>query len=948
MTPAHRYFQGEYSMRRLLTALLLAASPLSFATATAQTGNGAPALLDVPRLDFSKRVLANGATLYAIRDTSAATVSINIWYDVGQRDDPPGRGGFAHLFEHLMFKTTRNLPGGVTEAVTEIGGSTNASTLFDYTDYYMTVPANQLEAMLWIEGERLRNLVVDEKRFQSEREVVKEELRQRILSQPYGRILYMLLPAFAFDGHPYARPIGGSAADLDRATLADVRAFHETYYRPDNAIFVVSGNFDPAELDSLADRYIGSIARPAGTIPRDPAQGRPVTARTIDAYAPGVPLPALAFAWRAPFAKDADAAGIELIEAILTRGAASRLHRSLIDEKGLASAITSYNLPASDGHAFSLIVTLAKNRELGDAEAALAAEIARLREAPLTPAELDTAKNGLLGDALSRRETARGRAYELGGGAILTGNPDLADERLAAIRAMTPADVQRIARVWLDDARQVTLRYRDESQRPAGYIGDRAPDISALGATVPPASVAPVTVASDKDREAIPAPSTAVRATPPRIAERRLSNGLRVVVAKSSDVPVASLKLVIDGGDAADPKGQAGRGDIAAAFALKGAGDRSGDQMATEIAALGGTIAASSDPDATIFTANVPAANADAAARILADVAIRPAFPADALEGIRNQQVSGIAVATKQPIALVVRMLPAIMFGKAPYGAVPTAATLAAVTRDSIVAAQRESWHPHDATLIISGGLTAEQGYRIAEQAFGRWAGEAGPIARAPRAAPPATPRIMAIDIPGAAQTAVVAALPTIGRNDDGWAALRIANARLGGGFQGWLTQEIRAKRGLSYSAGSLFDIRRDATTLMAATQTKNESAVEVAELMLDQIARFAREPLDQARTDERAAFLANGVSNQTERAAGLANYLAALVATDAPLDALQAEQSTASLPSPDAIAATVEQHLRVDRATLIVAGDTKQWLGALRQRYPTLELVDAEGKALP
>ena len=935
-------------MRRFLTVLLLAAGPLPYAATAAETQVSQPALLQVPRLDYTKRVLANGTKLYAIRDTSAATVSINIWYDVGQRDDPPGRSGFAHLFEHLMFKTTRNLPGGVTEAVTEIGGSTNASTLFDYTDYYMTVPANQLEAMLWIEGERLRNLVVDEKRLDSERNVVKEELQQRILSQPYGRILYMLLPAFTFDGHPYARPIGGTAADLDQAALADVRAFHQAYYQPHNAVFVVSGNFDTDKLDAFADRYIGSIARSGSPIPRDAAKGRPITARSIDAYAPGVPLPALAFAWRAPFANDPDAAGIDLIEAILTRGAASRLRRTLIDDKGLASAITSYNLPARDGHAFSLIVTLANDRKLGDAETALAAEIAHLRDAPLAPAELDAVKNGMFGDALSRRETARGRAYELGGGAILADNPHLADERLAAIRAMTPADVQRIARTWLDDAKQVTLRYRDESERPAGYVGDKAPDLSALGPSVPPASVPPVTIASEAEREAIPAPAAVIRTTPPQIADRRLPNGLRVITAKSSDVPLVSLKLVIDGGDAVDPAGQSGRGDIAAALALKGAGGRSADEIASNMAALGGTITASSDTDATTFTVNVPAANADAAARILADIALRPEFPADAIDGIRSQQISNIAVSTKQPIALVVRMLPTIMFGDVPYGAVPTAESLRTIERDSIVAAQQGDWHPQGATLIISGGLATDAGYRIAEKIFGHWPAASAEPAPRPRAGRPATPRIIAIDMPGAAQTAVVAALPTIGRGDEAWLALRIANARLGGGFQGWLTQEIRAKRGLTYSAGSLFDLRRDATILMTATQTKNEAAVEVAGLMMDQIARFAREPMDSARIGERAAFLANGVSNQTERAAGLAGYLGALVATDAPLSILQAEQSTASLPSPDNIAATVAQYLRADRATLIVAGDAKQWIGALRERYPTVELIDAEGRPLP
>lgn len=937
-------------MRRFLTILLLAASPLPFASAAAtEAETAAPSLLAVPPLDFTKRVLANGATIYAIRDTGTATVSVNIWYDVGQRDDPPARGGFAHLFEHLMFKTTRNLPGGVLEAVNAMGGNTNASTLFDYTDYYITVPANQLEGMLWLEGERLRNLVIDEKSFHSERDVVKEELRQRVLSQPYGRILYTLLPAFAFDGHPYIRPIGGTIADLDQAKLADVQAFHEAYYRPDNAVFVVSGNFDPAQLDAWADRYLGSVPRPGRTIPRDAAKGRPVAARTIDAYAPNVPLPAVAFAWRAPFAADTDAAGIDLIEAVLTRGAASRLRRHLVDEKGVASAISSYNLPARDGHAFALVVTLAKGRDLADGEAALGAEIARLRDTPLLPAELDAVKNGLFGDALARRETARGRAYELGGGAALTGDPSLADARLAAIRRMTPADLQRVAQNWLDDRKRVTLRYRDESLRPAGYTGDNAPDVSKMGPAVLPASQPPVVIASESAREARPGPAAALQSVAPVLSERRLANGLRVVVAQSSKVPLASVRLVIDGGDAADPAGQAGRGDMAAAMALKGAGGRGADRIASDIATLGGTIGASSDADATVFSVNAPAANIEAAARILADVATHPDFPGDALEGIRGQQMSAIAVAAKQPMQAAMRAMPGAIFGKTPYGAVPTTASLGALTRDSIAAAQRESWSPNAATLIVTGALAPEAGFALAERSFGAWKGSGTAFpSPTPRGTVSTTPRVIAVDMPGVAQAAVIAALPAAGRRDADWPSLRIANAALGGGFQGWLTQEIRVKRGLTYGAGSLLDSRRDAALLMAVTQTKTASANEVVGLILDQIDRFGSEPVDAGRAAERSVFLANGLSGQTERAAGLADYLATLVASGAPFDALPAELASSAPPSPERIAAAIAAHLRADQATIIVAGDSSQWAGALRERFPALELIDIDGKPLP
>lgn len=325
---------------------------------------------------------------------------------------------------------------------------------------------------------------------------------------------------------------------------------------------------------------------------------------------------------------------------------------------------------------------------------------------------------------------------------------------------------------------------------------------------------------------------------------------------------------------------------------------------------------------------------------------MRPDFAAYALDGVRSQQSSAIAVAAKQPMQTALRTLPAAIFGKAPYGAVPTAASLGAVTRDGIAAAQRDSWAPRAATLIVTGALAPEAGFALAERSFGSWKG-GPPPATAPRGTVSTSPRVVAVDMPGVAQAAVIVALPTAGRRDSDWPSLRVANATLGGGFQGWLTQEIRVKRGLTYGAGSLIENRRDAAYLMAVTQTKTASANEVVGLILDQIGRFGREPVDAERAGERAIYLANGLSGQTERAAGLADYLATLVASGAPLDALPAELSS-SAPSPERIAAAVAAHLRADRATIVVAGDSMQWVGALRERFPALELVDIDGKPLP
>src|SRR4051812_13591717 len=230
----------------LLAAVAVLALVPAAAPALAQT---APAAAVAP-LNYTTRTLPNGLRIYAIRNTNTSNVSVQVWYDVGSKDDPRGRSGFAHLFEHMMFKATRNLPAESFDRLTEdVGGFNNASTNDDYTNYYEVVPANHLQRLLFAEAERMSSLVIDPASFASERDVVKEELRSRVLAQPYGRLFYLYLPMITYDVHPYARPGIGSIEDLDAATIDDVRAFHAIYYRPDNAVMVVAGNFDPAQLD---------------------------------------------------------------------------------------------------------------------------------------------------------------------------------------------------------------------------------------------------------------------------------------------------------------------------------------------------------------------------------------------------------------------------------------------------------------------------------------------------------------------------------------------------------------------------------------------------------------------------------------------------------------------------------------------------------------------------
>ena len=443
-------------------ALLMMVTTLS-ATAAADTA------LKLPPLDYRERVLANGLTVLSLEDHASPTVAVQVWYRVGSKDDPPGRSGFAHLFEHMMFKRTRHLADEQFDRLTEdVGGQNNASTSDDYTNYLDVVPSNHLERLLWAEAERLQHLEVNEDNFRSERAVVQEEFRASILTPPYGRLFHHLQQE-SWQLHPYRRPTIGSIEDLDAATVDDVRAFHATYYRPDNAALIVSGDFEPAQLDQWVDRHFGGIAKPSRAIPRvsvvEPERERE---RRVRLHVPNVPLPALAISWLAPSPRSPDAAALRVAETLLAGGDSSRLNQALVYRQQSVQFVDFSYDDSVDRGLCQAVAILASGQTIEKVERSLLAEIARLAREPITDAELDKAKTLLLTGLLASREAIDDRASALGDAWLRTGKAGSVNAELAALLAVTAADVKRVVRQELLDRHRLTLEYLPEAAAASG------------------------------------------------------------------------------------------------------------------------------------------------------------------------------------------------------------------------------------------------------------------------------------------------------------------------------------------------------------------------------------------------------------------------------------------------------------------------------------------------
>ena len=953
-------------MRLIRAALLLSVAALPPAAAQAKQNavqakqpvrhatHPAAAAPAVKPIAFTERTLANGLRVYAIRDTGTANVSVQVWYDVGSKNDPVGRSGFAHMFEHLMFKASRNLAAEQMDRLTEdVGGNNNASTNDDYTEYHEVIPANHLQRLLFAEADRMAGLVVEPKSFSSERDVVKEELRQNTNARPYGKLFSLYFPAISYAVHPYARGTIGSIDNLDSAQIDDVRAFHALYYRPDNAVLVVAGNFDPKQLDTWVDEYFGPIQRPDWSIPRVAAiepERTVAISRTV--YEPNTPLPAVLISYPIPPDRDPDGPALAVLNTILSSGESSRLYQSLVYRDQLAQSAESFVDSKQGPGNIAVLAIMASGKKVEDGEAALRREVARLRDGPVTEAELAKARNQILTTTLRARETAEGKATTLAEATIIDGDPRAADRDLAAVARVTAADVQRVARKYLRDERSATIHYLPAEMAPAGTKSEPI-TIASTVVTQPlvaPPHVEVFTEASGAARVPLPAAGAPVAAAIPAPVTMKLANGLTVLVVERHQLPLLTAALVTTTGGAADPTNRAGLFNLTSDLITKGTKTRSATEIAQQIETLGGGIDSNADWDGSTVSIDVKADQIAPALAILADVAQHPAFAADEIERARAQAIDGVQVTIKDPTQLASLVSARTTYGNLPYGhpLSGTPMSLKVITRSDIVGAYGAAWRPANATLVLVGDITPAAARALAERNFGTWGGHVagrateGGTLQTVGAAQPA-PRVVVVDMPGAGQAGVVVGRIGIARSDPRYYPASVANAVLGGGYSARLNEEIRIKRGLAYGAGSALTAHRDGGSISGRTSTKNPTAPETVAIIVAEMKRMGAEPVAVGELDARKAVLIGNFGRATETTGGIAGTLASFVEQGVPVDELQRYIPSVSAVDPTAAQRAAAALIDPSRASIVVVGDAKLFIEALRKDYPNVEVIPAD-----
>jgi len=422
---------------RLLTAALVLLS---------SRGAGAPVRL--PHTEVHTVSLPNGLHVLMVEDHQAPVVNVQVWYHVGSKDEVPGNTGFAHFFEHLMFEGTRNLgPDEFSDHIVRSGGLDNAYTTEDATVFWETVPSSVLSVALWLEADRMRGLDITEKIFNTEREVVKEERRQRFDNQPYGDVVETLYH-HAYTVHPYRHVPIGSMEDLNRSSVADVRGFYDRYYVPDNATLVLVGDFDTRETEASVRDYFGRLAPGQRPIERRIPPEPPQTAKRVVRLSQRVALPAFVEGYHTPADGAPDAYPLRLAAELLSEGESSRIYRRLVYDKQIALQVQTTGNFTEDPNLFFALAILNAGHAPAEGEAEVERELGRLKDEPVSPEELAKAKNQILRDFVLTRQTAQSRGEQLGYAAVVLKDPELVNAEVERFLAVTPEDIQRVARKY--------------------------------------------------------------------------------------------------------------------------------------------------------------------------------------------------------------------------------------------------------------------------------------------------------------------------------------------------------------------------------------------------------------------------------------------------------------------------------------------------------------------
>lgn len=928
----------------------LALAVLMFEAARA-VGADAPRRPQVPDLQVETYTLPNGLQVILHEDHTTPVVGVNVWYRVGSKNEKTGRTGFAHLFEHLMFQGSKHHDKEYFGPIEKLGATINGSTNTDRTNYFETLPSNALELALWLESDRMGFLLpaLTQAKLDNQRDVVKNERRQRIDNQPYGQSFEKLDTLLYPGGHPYHHSVIGSMADLSAASLDDVSAFFRTYYAPNNASLCIAGDIDPARTKALVEKYFGPL-------PRGPEVARlgssvPTLAEARhEVMTDRVTLPMARLVWPTTPVGHPDEPALDVLASVLGQlPKQSRLFRALQYEKQLATQAMAAHQTQMLSGTFMVMLLARPGEKLDALVTAADAEIARLQAEGPTADEVRHAQNTQESQLILGLQSAQRKADFFNANNVMMGDPLAYKKEMEKLFAVTPADVQRVAKQYLKPSR---IRLDVNPGAPTA----RAPEVAVDPKSQAPMVSPPVVEVKDAfDRAKMPGVGPAPRFAPPPVVRRKLSNGLELLVAERHQLPILSLNLVFKGGETLVPAAQNGLASLTAALLTEGTATRDTLALAGALSEIGASLGASGGLEESTVSMTTLARHQDQALELFTDVLLHPSFPDRELNRLRTQRLAMIKARTDRAESVAGLVFPRILYGEGhPYGRpdLGTLASVAAITRDDVSAFHKRLFVPGNACLVVVGDTTPDAIASTLETAWKSWAaGEATAQPKLETPTPPQGVSVYLVDKPGAAQSVLAVGQVGVPRSTPDYIPLTVMNAVLGGQFSSRINLNLREEKGYTYGARSSFDFRLGPGPFQAGgsvqTDVTKEALVELVKEVTDVT---GPRPITDAELAFARDRIVRGFPGRFETTSGVAGTLGDLFVYSLPDDYFATYQAKVEAVTKDDVNRVARAHLDPARMTVLIVGDRAKIEGPLRTLpfAKVINALDPDGKPIP
>lgn len=905
---------------------------------------GAP---EIPHIAFEKYQLPNGLEVILSEDHRLPLVAVNLWYHVGPANEEPGRTGFAHLFEHMMFQGSKDIKPNEHIRYLEGAGASdfNGTTDFDRTNYFETLPSNQLELALWLESDRMGYLIdkLDQTNLSTQQDVVRNERRQSLENQPYGTVEEALYHHLFPPTHPYYAEVIGSHADIQAAKLDDVRRFFKQYYAPNNATVAIVGDFDPATAKRWVAKYFGPLAR-GPQVPAIRATTPTITSERRAVVSDQVELPRVYIGWLTPpiyKPGDADAA---LAAQILAGDKSSRLYKSLVYQKQIAQDVTIQLGSEVLGSIFELYATAKPGHTAAELENAIDGEFSRFRSDGPDSSELERARNTIETNiirGLERLGGFGGVADRLNQYNHYLGTPDYLERDIQRYRQATTASIKAFAQQQLTNERRVVVYglpgKRDLGAEVPNQHPTVAPTTESINPDAPWRSVAPQKGADRPFR--LPVPQSF-----------KLSNGLTIIYDERPGLPIVSANLVVRTGNDASPIERPGIGNFTVAMLDQGTASRSAPQIADEAARLGATLQTSSSMDQSRVTVRALTANFPAALHLLADVALHPSFSEAEIARQKTSRLGELAQRRQDPWAVADQVMSRALFGSQhPYGYadIGNETSIKATSHDDMVNFWRTSFVPNNAALVVAGKIDVAELRALAEREFGGWRAGSPPVVQL--GTPTTTDaKLVIVDIPDAPQTQLRVASVGISRSTPDYDALTVMNTAFGGLFSSRVNLNLREAHGYTYGAWSYFDARRSAGPFQVVTGVRTDVTAPAVSEMLKELDRIRSAPLTDAELTLAKDAAVRSLPGDFETSGGAANDYSTAYTYGLGLDYYSKLPARVAAVSAAAAFDVARRYLPADRMRVIAVGDRiKIEPGLVALKLGPIEHRDTDGNPI-